>query len=246
MYRLKTVICCVILIAAAHVSHVAVVDAVAAVPDCAPTWTPKVSNVRNCFLGFDKVVADFYWLVFMQYVGDTKAREIDHYCDSDKFLDLIIGLDTHFIKPYFFGLFLISGEENNPKKCAELIQKGICDNPESWYLLYLAGLNQYLYEHNELRAAAYYRQAAKFQLAPKWLEHLAGVLESKAPSVVKQICVWENVYETSMDDGIKMHAQKELIKLWCKVYQSSAPNLRERAKKQLDRLGADLKRYNSP
>src|SRR5579871_4247106 len=68
---------------------------------------PSAEAVQLCALGYDQLLADWYWLGFVQYVGDIPAREADHYVFAEKYLDLITGLDPKFAKAYYFAAFIV-------------------------------------------------------------------------------------------------------------------------------------------
>ncbi|MBS2005327.1 MAG: hypothetical protein JST44_27695, partial [Cyanobacteria bacterium SZAS LIN-5] len=42
---------------------------------------PRAQSAKLVALGFDNLLFDYYWLEFIQYIGDQKGRQIDH---SDK------------------------------------------------------------------------------------------------------------------------------------------------------------------
>ncbi|GEM_PF-1555250 len=79
----------------------------------APSFTsvvvPSPQAVRLVSLGFDQLVADFYWLQFVGYVGDIHVRKQDHYAKADQFIDLITSLDPQFVQAYWFASFTVGG-----------------------------------------------------------------------------------------------------------------------------------------
>lgn len=201
---------------------------------------PDVSSVKRFSLGYDHVLADYYWLKFVSYIGDTKARLEDHGVQSEHYIDLITTLDPNFVQAYWFGAFTIGGEQKNPRRAAELIERGISANQDSWYLPFIAGINQFLYQRDDRRAAWYYRQAAKFPDAPSWLERQAVILESDAPKLVKLANNWFNIYKSSSDARLRESAREKSIFLWVKVLKIG-PNddFRKRARQVLSELSVD-------
>ncbi|MFN8551324.1 MAG: hypothetical protein U0103_07545 [Candidatus Obscuribacterales bacterium] len=201
--------------------------------------TPKTASLFS--LGFDSLMADFYWLLLMQYVGDHSSRVVDKYSKSYDYLNLITELDPHFGEAYFFTAFLIGSEMKRPQLAAELLDKGIAANPREWSIPFVAGINQYLYARNEHKAASYYRLAAKLPGAPDWLERQAKILEAKIPSTIKEINVWDSMYRNSTSAKIKQRAQKRLIELWINVFKTApTKTIKERALNQLKDLGVAL------
>jgi hypothetical protein len=201
---------------------------------------PTADAIKLCSLGYDQLLADWYWLGFVQYIGDGDARTKDHYVLAESYIDLITGLDPRFVQPYWFAAFIIGSEQHQPQRAAELIEKGLSANPNTWYLPFIAGINQYLYAHNEVAAAKYYRMAAKFPDAPKWLDRQANILEARIPSYIKEINIWDNIYRSSQDPLVKQRAREKLIVLWAHVYKSSTAQIRQKARDNLRELGIYL------
>lgn len=202
-------------------------------------FIPEAASVKLLSLGFEQLLADIYWLAFMQYVGDNDARIKDQYARSYDYANLVTGLDPKFVGAYFFAAFLIGSEQKNPARAAEIIERGILANPDEWSLPFIAGINQYLFAHDEVKAAKYYRIASKYPSAPNWLERQANILEAKIPSKIKEINVWDTIYNAS-DGAVKDRARRKLAKLWVQVYRTSpSGEIKKRALTQLNHLGVD-------
>ncbi len=205
------------------------------------TFIPSAQTVRWVALGYDQLLADFYWLAFVNYVGDDSARTIDHYAMADKYLDLVTGLDPRFVQPYWFCAFTVGAEQKRPLRANEIIKRGIRANQNNWYLPYIAGVNLYLFAHDEVGAAKYYQAASKFPDAPRWLARQAGILAARIPSSIKEINTWDAIYRTEKAPLIRTRAKERLISLWTRVYtESPSGEIRSRAKLALEQLGVRL------
>lgn len=208
---------------------------------------PSAQTVKLVSLGYDQLIADVYWLAFIQYIGDGVAREKDKGPLAVPYLDLITELDPHFMQAYWFAAFVVGGEQKSPKLAAEILERGLRENTDTWYMPFIAGINQYLYAKNEPAAARYYRMAAKYEGAPKWLERQASILEAKIPSMIKEINIWTNVYESAEESRVKEHAKERLINLWVTTFKNSpTEEIRKRAKNALLGLGVDVDRLTQP
>ena len=210
----------------------------------AETLVPTYASVRLVSFGFDKLLADLYWLSFISYYGDGVARQKDNYMLADKYLDLITSLDPQFVQAYWFIAFTVGSDQKNPERADELLKRGIEANPNNWYIPYIAGFNQYMFAKNELKAAKYYRMAAKFPEAPVWLGRQAEILEAKIPSMIKEINIWNDVYHSVNEAGLKERAREKLLRLWIAVYKKS-PNqtIKDRAINNLKELGVNLSQF---
>jgi hypothetical protein len=172
---------------------------------------PDAKTLQIADLGNDSLFADFYWLAFIQYIGDRKARIEDRNVLAPRFLDLITYLDPTFVDAYYFVAFTIGGELKHPLSAAHIIERGIEANKSDWRLPYIAGFNYYLYAHDENRAADYYEEASSMKGAPAWLAGQAKVLKAKIPSMLKEAGILEGVLAASTDLRVKNAAHKNLV-----------------------------------
>jgi hypothetical protein len=200
-------------------------------------FVPSPVALKMLSLGYDRLLADYYWLEFVQYVGDTVPRERDRYAQASRYIDLIVTLDPQLVQAYYFAAFIIGKEQNRPKEAAEFIERGMRANQDNWYLPFLAGVNQYLYAHNEEEASRYYRLASTYPKAPTWLARQADILKAKIPSSIKEINIWDGLYTSAKDSESKEKARAKLYSLWQAVYKSApTEKIQKRALDQLQRL----------
>ena len=201
---------------------------------------PEVARIL-CF-GNDQLAADIYWLRFVQYIGDSQGRQADKLQFAYEYLDLVTSLDPLFIKPYWFAAFILGSDMNRPDLAQKLIERGVRANQNNWYLPFIAGVNQYLFAHNEIEAARYYRMASKFPDAPKWLGRQAEILQAKIPSLVKEVNTWDTIYRTSSDPLVKVRAKERLASTWMRVFKASpSEEIRKKARKALAELGVEVR-----
>lgn len=202
---------------------------------------PKASVVKFFALGYEQLLADCWWLAFIQYFGDNQKRKLDHYRYSYDYLDLITQLDPHFLQAYWFSAFAVGAEQKRPDLAAKIIERGLKFNQDDWYLPFIAGVNQYLFAHNGMTAAKYYRMAAKFPDAPDWLERQAVLLQANVPKLFKQIATWEIIYVSTQDQLVKESARQKLIPLLMYVYkQAPLESARQVAANKLRILGLEV------
>jgi hypothetical protein len=197
---------------------------------------PNPNVLHLAALGYDQILADCYWLGFIQYYGDSKARLADKYGRCYDYLNLVTSLDPHFLQAYWFAAFAVGSEQKRPDLAAKIITAGINANQNDWSLPYIAAVNYFINTKDDKQAAKYYRLAAKFPGAPPWLNRQAQVLEANLPRLFKEIRTWSTVYESNPAGLVRATARGKLIALWRYVYQHT-PNKPEVAK-QLAKLGA--------
>lgn len=226
-----------------HFSHYGLVTNLEKADSLHPVaLVPSYDAVRLVSLGFDKLLADCYWLSFVCYYGDSESRLKDKYVLADRYLELITSLDPQFIQPYWFAAFTIGSEQKNPKRAELILERGIEANKDNWYLPFIAGFNQYMFAKDEVAAARYYRMASKYPDAPPWLSRQADILEAKIPSLIKEVNAWNDVYNSVEEEGLKQRAKEKLISLWLIVYKRSPSEaIRAKAAKSLHNLGISFR-----
>jgi tetratricopeptide (TPR) repeat protein len=198
---------------------------------------PGSTVVRLVDGGFDKLVADLYWLEFVQYCGVNNERG-KSYARSYDFVKLITDLDPRFIKPYWFGCWAIGYWQKAPDKADEILKTAIDRNPNVWELPYLAGINAYIFAKNAQAAARYYRLAAKDPGAdPVFLNRQADTLASDMPELFKKRRTIQGLYERTKDINLKGSLYRELMGL-LDVIEQQAPN--EMIKQSVERQKKDL------
>ncbi|MBX3072500.1 hypothetical protein KF707_06490 [Candidatus Obscuribacterales bacterium] len=200
---------------------------------------PSASALKLISGGFEQVLCDFYWLKFVGYIGDTTNLNVrsDLACN---YLELITSLDPHFTQAYWFALFTLSADQGNPSRAADILDFGTKNNPDNWIFPFLAGINQHLYNDDELNAAKFFRIASSYPGAPEWLSPHADILEARLPRLLKEAYSWLNIYSTASDERLKVRAKEKSILLWWRVLKNSTADVyRSRARQVLKDLGVD-------
>ncbi|MBX9686526.1 MAG: hypothetical protein K2X27_07475 [Candidatus Obscuribacterales bacterium] len=193
-------------------------------------FIPKPKLTAAFSLGFNRLLADVYWLNFIQYYGDYKACRDERFKYAGDYLRLILALDSHFINAYWFAAFVLGGDLGQYKEAKELLNYGIKENPDDWSLPYIAGFNQYIYANDDKEAAKYYRLAAKVKGSPAYLNDLAKIMESHvAVKIRKEVRTWEKIFQNSSGQ-VKEKARDNLQRLWSEIfYNAPTEPIRNRA-----------------
>lgn len=208
----------------AHSAHLSIVKQIDTSDDFQRRRLVMNSDMLKAFsLGFDRVLADIWWLGFVQYYGDRRAITEEKLRYAPSYLKLVVALDPHFIRPYWFAAFVLAGDLGMLKESNDFLDMGIRNNPEEWSLPYIAGFNQALYARDYAKAGAYYAQAAKVPGAPAWLAEQAKIMQSDAPRLIKEIKTWERMYKEENNELVKEKALANIQRLWSIVYWE-APN----------------------
>src|SRR5437773_156352 len=101
------------------------------------------SNLKGYAFGFEGLIADFYWMRSLQYVGDKLVKSNDEFINIDNltnlnprllypYLKTATDLDPQFIMAYTYGALVLPAID--PAKAIDLANKGIANNPKAWRL----------------------------------------------------------------------------------------------------------------
>ncbi len=120
--------------------------------------------------GLDNILADWAFLNFVQYDGDTATRKAVGYPLAPKYFEMITRLDPRFVDSYVFLSSIMSYQMGMPKEAIALMDRGTSaltpkDHPRAFLVWRLKGLDQLLMA-NDLDASQFsYDQAGDWALA---------------------------------------------------------------------------------
>lgn len=197
---------------------------------------PSPEMAHMAAMGYDRFLADIYWLGMIQYIGEISPDK-DRYRQAYEYIDLITSLDPKFENAYWFGCWAVGYWQGDPVLADKLIQRGIQNFPHSWYMKFIAGVNQYIFAHNAKAAAQYYEAAAREPGAPPFVARQAAILASPIPELEKRWRSLYDMYKHAKDPNVKLSAFVECRKTLVQIYKyAPTPMMRESARVQLLRL----------
>ena len=178
------------------------------------------ATARRISLGFNGLVADWYWMRSLQYVGGKVINaqedvEIDHLGQLNlkllaPLLDTATTLDPTFMEPYQYAAVVLPNIDL--QQAIRITRKGIAANPSAWRLYQHLG---YIYwQQRDFQAAAEaYDQGSKLPGAPPWMQAMKAkmALEGGSRDVAREI--YGRMYEQAGDDQVKEMARRRLLEL---------------------------------
>ena len=177
-------------------------------------------TARRLSLGFNGLVADWYWLRSLQYVG----RKVDAYRGDftlddmrplgirnlGPLLDEATTLDPQFMAAYEFGAVVLPAIDR--ESAVRLVQKGIRENPRDWRLyLHLGYIHWQAGRFAE--AAEAYEAGARLPGAPAWMGVMAAQMRAHGGSRELAREMYRRMYEGAADEQVKALALKRLAQL---------------------------------
>ena len=180
--------------------------------------TPE--SARRMSLGFNGLVADWYWLRSLQYVGRKVAAYEGNLTIDDlrpagvsnlgPLLERATTLDPHFMAAYEYGAVVLPAID--AEAALRLTEKGIRENPQAWRLYqHLGYIRWQLGRFREAGEA--YSAGARLPGAPGWMNAMAAQMEVGGGSRRTAREIYLRMYDESEDEQIKVLAARRLMQL---------------------------------
>ncbi|MGL5834077.1 MAG: hypothetical protein ACRC1Z_12725 [Waterburya sp.] len=169
-------------------------------------------------LGFENLKADWSYLDFVQYFGDTKARETIGYKLVPEYFETITSLDPRFTTAYLNLSVANSMYAGYPEKTIALMEKGLASvdpaSEKAAYLWTAKGLDELLFMGDKEAAIKSYQMAAQWQ-------SLANTKKTDGLTI-KDL-------ELALQDTNKIELKQAQIRAWSTVlaYVRDQPRQRE-------------------
>lgn len=174
-------------------------------------------TIKKLTFGFDDLMADVVWLQFIQYFGEnTRNKRANRPYDFSyiyRYIDLITTLDPDFSYAYWFGAFAIADEMERPDLAMMLLNRGIRNNPDIWWLSYTAGVMELMYNNDFVDAAKYFKTAQKINPNIERVNSIIDVMESKAEKQEKERDIWLQIYQDALKRGDDVTQERAKNKL---------------------------------
>ena len=135
--------------------------------------------------GFSNLIADWTYLQFLQYFGDSEAREKIGYSLSPEYFEILVDNDPRFVRPYFLMSPATSIFAGHPEKSVALISKGFNKitpetHPQSYYLWLYKATDEMLFL-GDMESAK-----QSYQMAIKWAEKIDTPAAKKSAKNIRQ------------------------------------------------------------
>ena len=177
--------------------------------------------------GFDNLVANFSYLQFLQYFGDSEAREETGYTLSPEYFEILVNNDPKFIRPYFLMSPVTSIFAGNPEKSIDFIEKGIkyiqpASDPHAYYLWVYKATDEMLFLGDNKAAIKSYEMAAQWaekintpesQRSAANIRQTIRFLEEDPDSTISHIGAWTMVLSSTSDEKTQQKAIQKIEEL---------------------------------
>jgi len=173
--------------------------------------------VKKMALGYDGLMADFYWMRTIQYYGrfDAADKRKIRYKNLYTLLDITTTLDPDYLDAYRTGSFFLAAEEplgaDQPEAALKLLEKGLRNHPGEWLLLYDKGFVHYWHLQDFKTAGETWLRAAEIPGAPGWFTSLAATAITRGGDFEIAMALWRDRYIQSTRENERETAKNRLI-----------------------------------
>ena len=178
------------------------------------------AKLKDYSLGFNGLIADWYWMQSLQYVGDKFAKSGARLDIEDlrslnvrllyPLLDNATTLDPRFMVAYSYGAVVLPAID--AEQAIKLTEKGIGANPEEWRLYQHLGYIYWRLENYE-KASGVYGAGAKINGAPPFMRALSASMKNKGGDRDTARAIYRQMYESAEDSRTKEQASLRLMEL---------------------------------
>lgn len=139
---------------------------------------PDGKALRVLALGFDRLLADLFWLRTVYYIGDERS-DAAGYPDLERLGQLVTDIDPEFRTVYVVMSSALTGLRGDPDAAIRLLEKGV-KHVRYWKLHFLLGFTYFIERVDYESAARHLTIAANEQGSPPYLPLLASRLYNQA------------------------------------------------------------------
>jgi hypothetical protein len=175
--------------------------------------------------GFDNLVADWTYLNFIQYFGDTTARQQTGYSVSPEYFAVVVRRNSRLVDAYFYLSPATSIFAGRPDRSVALVAQGLqsitpTTDPKAYLLWFYKGADELLFLGDDRAARHSYEMAAEWAstfgnnpgLAARARE-TARFLAKSPKSIQARIGAWAMILDNARDDATRQIAILNIQKL---------------------------------
>jgi hypothetical protein len=172
---------------------------------------PDGKALRVLSLGFERLVADLFWLRTVYYVGTDAAAKAD-YPDAERLADLVTDIDPHFHSVYVLMGSVLGGLSHDADAAIRLLEKGT-GHSDYWRIYFLLGFNHFMEKENYAEGARWIQAAAE-RGGPPYLPLLASRLHAQGGSPEAAMAFIQSRLQHEEHPEIRADLGRRLRDLW--------------------------------
>ena len=178
------------------------------------------AKLKGFALGFEGLLADWYWMKSLQYVGGKIINSGEDVSMENlkplnprllyPYLDNATTLDPKFTAAYQYGAVVLPAIDN--EQAIKLTLKAVKNNPNEYQFYHYLG---YIYWRSKQyeRAAEIYEQGSHVPNAPDFMQLMAAKMRTEGGSRSTARAIYGQMLNESQDAQTKQNAALRLLEL---------------------------------
>ena len=178
-------------------------------------------KLKGYVFGFEGLIADWYWMRSLQYVGKKVAQSKENIINIENLrtlnpkllyplLNNATTLDPKFMEVYSYGAVVLPAIDE--KQAIKIVEKGIKHNPDDWRLYHYLGYIYWRLKEYK-KAAKVYEEGSKIDSAPNWIKLLAAKMRSEGGGRETARIIYRQMLEEAKNTQTKENARKRILQL---------------------------------
>jgi len=176
-------------------------------------YLPSTEFMKVASLGYRELAADLYWFRAVQYYGGYRLSQNDIHL-FNHLAEMITDLDPNFLGAYKLSAIVITEDLGNFAAAKNLMEKGLKNNPDDYWLTFEMGFLHYLGGRDYLEAEKYFRVAATLPNDDgNRAARFAAEAAKKGGNIEASISLWRELADSSDNMYIRELAEKYIARL---------------------------------
>lgn len=200
---------------------------------------PEPDVVRVASLGFDSLLADFYWLRAVQVVGAARSNPARHAALLQRLAEVVVALDPWVDHPYRFAALWLSDDPETVQAANRILERGIAYHPTDWRNRFYLSFNHFFHLGDAEAAAIELERALGLPGAPVYFGRLVIRLRSEGGDLDAAATYLEQMFATASDDWHRIEYERALVEIETERRARRLDVARERYREQ---NGFDIQR----
>ncbi len=181
----------------------------------------QASKLKGYSLGLEGLLADWYWMKSLQYLGDKFVKSNEKNIDIGDLrplnprllyplLDAATTLDPKFMAAYSYGAVVLPAIDG--EQAIKIAEKGIKENPNEWRFYHQLGYIYWRMKNYE-KASELYEQGSNIPNSPPFMKSMVANLKNQGGSRETAREIYKQLFNETDDKQVKENAQIKLLEL---------------------------------
>ena len=172
-------------------------------------YVPRPEFAKRMSLGFDSVLADYYWVQAVLLAGESNDPESES-VQLGRLIDVVTTLDPWVDHPYRFAAVWLAETLEDVRHGNMLLRRSFPYHPDEWRNRFYLGFNLFYYLDDSAAAAEVLDEASKMTGAPAYLPRLVARLRSESADLAAAGLFLEELVRSSEDGSARASYQAAL------------------------------------